>query len=251
CGGLMSVTGTPDGEPTKVGVAIVDIVAGLMLGNAIVAALFAREKTGAGQKIETSLLEACVASLVNAGSNYLIGGKVSGRWGNAHPNIVPYQSFRTADGYLVVGVASEPIWHRFCRAIGKSDLIEDPRFRRNADRVEHRTELVRILSATFSERDSETWMRVLNEAEVPCAPVQTIDRVFHDPQVIERQMVVEIDHPTAKTVRLAGIPIKMSTTPPAVRLPPPLLGQHTDEILRSWLALEACEIEELRRQSVI
>lgn len=251
CGGLMSVTGTPDGEPTKVGVAIVDIVAGLMLGNAIVAALFAREKTGAGQKIETSLLEACVASLVNAGSNYLIGGKVSGRWGNAHPNIVPYQSFRTADGYLVVGVASEPIWCRFCRAIGKSDLIEDPRFRRNADRVEHRTELVRILSATFSERDSETWMRVLNEAEVPCAPVQTIDRVFHDPQVIERQMVVEIDHPTAKTVRLAGIPIKMSTTPPAVRLPPPLLGQHTDEILRSWLALEACEIEELRRQSVI
>ena len=250
-GGLMSITGAPDGEPTKVGVAIIDIVAGLILGNAVVAALFAREKTGAGQKIETSLLEACVASLVNAGSNYLIGGKVPGRWGNAHPNIVPYQSFKTADGYLVVGVASEPIWRRFCDAIGKSELIEDPRFRRNADRVEHRGELVHILSATFVERDSKTWMRTLIEAEVPCAPVQTIDQVFHDPQVIGRGMVVEFEHPTAQTVRMAGIPVKMSDTAPSVRLPPPLLGQHTDEILRGWLALEEAEIEELRRKSII
>ncbi|HEV8721930.1 MAG TPA: CoA transferase [Candidatus Binatia bacterium] len=250
-GGLMSITGTPDGEPTKVGVAIIDLVAGLMLGKSITAALFAREKLGVGQKIDTSLLEAEVASLINAGSNYLVGGKVPGRWGNAHPTIVPYQSFQTADSYLVIGVASEGIWRRFCQAIGKTEMAEDPRFAKNANRVENRAVLIAIIGEMFLTHDNETWLRLLNQAEVPCAPIQTIDQVFAAPQVRHRDMLIEVEHPTAGTVRMAGIPVKFSATPASVRLPPPLLGEHTEEVLSSWLGINDGEIEELKRKNVV
>jgi len=250
-GGLMSITGTADGEPTKVGVAIIDIVAGLMLGKAITAALFAREKLRIGQRIDTSLLEAEVACLINVGSNYLAEGKIPGRWGNAHPSIVPYQSFRTSDGYLVIGVASETIWHRFSQALGKSEWADDPRFAKNANRVENRAELIRILSEVFLSRDTEAWLKVLHEAEVPSAAVQTIDQVFNAPQVLHREMLVEVEHPTAGTVRMAGIPVKFSTTPASVRLPPPLLGQHTEEILETWLGMGREEIAELKIKNVI
>ena len=250
-GGLMSVTGMPDGEPTKVGVAIVDIVAGLMLGKAILAALFARERTGVGQKLETSLLEAEVACLINAGSNYLVGGVVPGRWGNAHPNIVPYQSFKSRDGYLVIGVASEGIWRRLCQAIGMPGLADDPRFARNPQRVEHRGELIDILTEIFLQRDTAAWVTLLIDAGVPCAPVQTIDQVFLAPQVIAREMVVEIPHPTAGTLRMAGLPVKFSGTPASIRLAPPLLGQHTAEVLRSWLRLDDSAIDDLKSKGVI
>ncbi len=250
-GGLMSITGTADGEPTKVGVAIIDIVAGLMLGKAITAALFAREKLRIGQRIDTSLLEAEVACLINVGSNYLAEGKIPGRWGNAHPSIVPYQSFRTSDGYLVIGVASETIWRRFSQALGKSEWADDPRFAKNANRVENRAELIRILSEVFLSRDTEAWLKVLHEAEVPSAAVQTIDQVFNAPQVLHREMLVEVEHPTAGTVRMAGIPVKFSTTPASVRLPPPLLGQHTEEILETWLGMGREEIAELKIKNVI
>jgi len=250
-GGLMSITGTPDGEPTKVGVAIIDLVAGLMLGKAIAAALFAREKHGVGQKIDTSLLEAEVAALINAGSNYLIGGKVPGRWGNAHPTIVPYQSFPTADGFLVLGVASETIWRRFCPAIGRAELAADPRFAKNANRVENRAALIAILSELLRTQDTATWLDLLNDAEVPCAPVQTIDQVFSAPQVRHREMLVTVDHPTAGAVPMAGIPVKFSATPASVRLPPPLLGQHTEEVLASWLGMGDKEIAELKGKQVI
>jgi formyl-CoA transferase len=249
-GGLMSITGMPDGEPTKVGVAIIDLVAGLMLGKAIAAALFAREKHGVGQKIDTSLLEAEVATLINAGSNYLIGGKIPGRWGNAHPTIVPYQSFQTADGFLVLGVASETIWRRFCPAIGRAELAADARFAKNANRVENRAALIAILAELFRTRDTATWLELLNDADVPCAPVQTIDQVFNAPQVRHREMLVTVDHPTAGTVPMAGIPVKFSATPASVRLPPPLLGQHTEEVLASWLGMGDKEIAELKRKSV-
>src|SRR5918992_5049939 len=162
-GGLMSITGTTDGEPRKVGVAIIDLVAGLMLGKSIAAALFAREKIGIGQKIDTSLLEAEVACLINAGSNYLVEGKIPLRWGNAHPSIVPYQSFRTSDGYLVIGVASEGIWRRFCQALGRAELDDDARFAKNSDRVENRAALIPILSEIFLTRGSDTWLKLLNE----------------------------------------------------------------------------------------
>ncbi len=250
-GGLMSVTGMPDGEPTKVGVAIVDIVAGLMLGKAILAALFARERTGVGQKLETSLLEAEVACLINAGSNYLVGGVVPGRWGNAHPNIVPYQSFKSRDSYLVIGVAGEAIWRRFCQAIGMAGLADDPRFARNPQRVEHRGELIDILTEIFLQRDTAAWMTLLIDAGVPCAPVQTIDQVFLAPQVIAREMVVQVPHPTAGTIRMAGLPVKFSGTPASIRLAPPLLGQHTAEVLRSWLKLDDSAIDDLKSKGVI
>jgi formyl-CoA transferase len=250
-GGLMSITGTPDGEPVKVGVAIIDLVAGLMLGKAIVAALYVREKTGIGQRIDTSLLEAEVASLINVGSNYLIGGNIPARWGNAHPNIVPYQHFKTADGYLVIGVASETIWRRFCAAVGEGALIDDPRFSNNAKRVENRSALIALLSAMFSKRDNDTWFQLLTQAEVPCAPVQTIDQVFHAPQVLHRKMLLEVDHPTAGKIRMAGIPVKFSDTPAAVRKPPPLLGQHNEEVLRNWLGMSAAAIEELKKEKII
>jgi len=250
-GGLMSITGTPDGEPVKVGVAIIDLMAGLMLGKAITAALFAREKIGVGQRIDTSLLEAEVASLINVGSNYLVGGKIPTRWGNAHPNIVPYQNFKTADGYLVIGVASEVIWKRFCVAVGREELIQDPRFTNNSKRVENRAELIALLSAMFVQRDNEAWFKLLTEAEVPCAPVQTIDQVFQAPQVLHRGMLLEIDHPTAGKVRMAGLPVKFSETPASVRKPPPLLGEHNEEVLKNWLGMSAGAIDELKREKVI
>jgi formyl-CoA transferase len=250
-GGLMSITGQPDGEPTKVGVAIIDLVAGLMLGKSIAAALFAREKIGIGQKIDTSLLEAEVACLINVGSNYLVEGSIPGRWGNAHPSIVPYQTFKTADGYLVIGVASEGIWRRFCQAVGRAEWAEDSRFEKNSNRVENRSLLIGLLAEIFLGRSTDEWLKILNSAEVPCAPVQTVDQVFKAPQVLHREMLVEVEHPTAGTVPMAGIPVKFSATPASVRLPPPLLGQHTEEVLKSWLGMVDKEISELKRKTVI
>ena len=250
-GGLMSITGTPDGEPVKVGVAIIDLVAGLMLGKSITAALYAREKIGVGQRIDTSLLEAEVAALINVGSNYLVGGKIPSRWGNAHPNIVPYQNFKTADGYLVIGVASEVIWKRFCQAIGRDDFTGDARFTDNSKRVENRAELIELLSEIFLQRDNAAWFDLLTDAEVPCAPVQTIDQVFKAPQVLHREMLIQIDHPTAGKVPMAGIPVKFSVTPASVRLPPPLLGEHNGEILKSWLGMSDEAIDELKNEKII
>jgi len=250
-GGLMSITGTPEAEPVKVGVAIIDLVAGLMLGKAITAALYAREKIGVGQRIDTSLLEAEVASLINVGSNYLVGGKVPTRWGNAHPNIVPYQNFKTADGYLVIGVASEVIWKRFCQAIGRAELIDDNRFADNSKRVANRVELIRLLGEIFLQRNNAAWFKLLTDAEVPCAPVQTIDQVFQAPQVLHRDMLMEVEHPTAGKIRMAGIPVKFSVTPASVRMPPPLLGEHNSEILKNWLGMSAVAIDELKREKII
>ena len=250
-GGLMSITGTDESGPLKVGVAIIDLVAGLMLGKSIVAALYAREKIGVGQKIDTSLLEAEVAALINAGSNYLVGGKVPGRWGNAHPTIVPYQSFQTADSFLVLGAASEAIWKRLCPALNRADLADDLRFAKNADRVDNRKELITVLSEIFMTRTTEEWVAMLNKADVPCAPVQTIDQVFAASQVLHRNMLIEVDHPSAGKVRMAGIPVKFSATPASVRLPPPLLGEHNDDVLSSWLGMKPEEIDQLKKTSVI
>jgi len=250
-GGFMSITGMADGEPTKVGVAIIDIVAGLMMGKAIVAALFARERTGVGQKIDTSLLEAEVSCLIPYGSDYLASGKVPGRWGNSHPNIVPYQSFKTQDGYLVVGAASEGNWRRLCQAIAMAELADDPRFAKNAQRVEHRAELIRILTTVFLKRGTAAWIELLTGAGIPCAPVNTIDQVFSAPQVLHREMLIEVEHPTAGSVRMAGLPVKFSGTPASVRLAPPLLGQHNQEVLRSWLQMKDGDIADLQSKEVI
>ncbi|MFQ5684106.1 MAG: CaiB/BaiF CoA transferase family protein [Candidatus Binatia bacterium] len=250
-GGFMSITGMADGEPTKVAVAIIDVVAGLMLGKAIMAALFARERTGVGQRIDTSLLEAEVACLIPFASDYLASGKIPGRLGNAHPNIVPYQSFKTQDGYLVVGAASEGNWRRLCEAIEMPELSDDSRFAKNAQRVENREELIRLLSAVFLKRDSATWIRLLGEGGIPCAPVNTIDQVFSAPQVLHRKMLIEVEHPTAGTVRMAGLPLKLSNTPASVRLAPPVLGQHSEEVLRAWLKMSDHEVEDFKKRGII
>ena len=250
-GGLMSITGAADGEPAKVGVAIIDVVAGLMLGNSIAAALYAREQTGEGQRIETSLMEAEIASLINAGSNYLVTGKVPGRWGNAHPNIVPYQSFPTADGHLVVAVANEAIWARFCKGVSKPELAADPRFDTNAHRVENRDALIALLDDMFRGRPGREWIELLNDAGVPCSPVQDIRQVFDSPQVRATGMLREIDHPTAGKVRMAGLPVKFSGTPASIRLPPPRLGEHNEQVLKDWLELDDAAVAELRGKGTL
>lgn len=250
-GGLMSITGAADGEPSKVGVAIIDVVAGLMLGSSIAAALYAREQTGEGQRIETSLMEAEIASLINAGSNYLVTGKVPGRWGNAHPNIVPYQSFPTGDGHLVVAVANEAIWGRFCEGVGKPELAADPRFDTNAHRVENRDALIALLDDMFRGRPGREWIELLNDAGVPCSPVQDIGQVFDSPQVQATGMLREIDHPTAGKVRMAGLPVKFSGTPASIRLAPPRLGEHNEQVLKDWLELDDTAIAALRDEGTL
>ncbi|MDE0035243.1 MAG: CoA transferase [Deltaproteobacteria bacterium] len=250
-GGLMSITGPADSEPSKVGVAIIDVVAGLMLGSSIAAALYAREQTGEGQRIETSLMEAEIASLINAGSNYLVTGKVPGRWGNAHPNIVPYQSFPTADGHLVVAVANEAIWARFCEGVGKPELAADPRFDTNAHRVENRDALIALLDDLFRRRPGREWIELLNDAGVPCSPVQDIRQVFDSPQVRATEMLREVDHPTAGKVRMAGLPVKFSGTPASIRLAPPRLGEHNEQVLKDWLELDDTAIAALRDEGTL
>ena len=251
-GGLMSVTGTAESGPLKVGVAIIDLVAGLMLGKSIVAALYAREKIGVGQKIDTSLLEAEVAALINAGSNYLIGGKVPGRWGNAHPTIVPYQSFQTADSFLVLGAASEAIWKRLCPALGRgrarrrSALRQKRRPRRESTRTDRHAR--RNISDPHDGRHGSP------RSPKPTSPAR---RCKPSIKFLPRRKCCtatcwwRVDHPTAGTVKLAGIPVKFSATPASVRLPPPLLGQHSEDVLSSWLGMSIEEIEQLKRKSVL
>ena len=192
-----------------------------------------------------------MASLINAGSNYLVTGQVPGRWGNAHPNIVPYQSFATADGHLVVAVANEAIWARFCDGAGQPELAADPRFDTNAHRVENRDALLGILGDMFRARPAREWIEVLNRAGVPCSPVQDIRQVFDSPQVLATEMLREIDHPTAGKVRMAGLPVKFSGTPASIRLAPPLLGEHNDLVLRDWLELDDAAVAELRSKGTL
>ncbi len=234
--GLMSITGQPDedrGEPTKVGVAIVDLATGMLAAVAILAALLGRARgAGApGQRIDISLFESTIAWLANQAGNYLVGGTVPGRLGNRHPNITPYETFRTADGSIAVAVGSDRQWPRFCEAIGAPDLAGDPRFASNGARVEHRIALRELLSARFVTRSSADWIERLLAAEVPSGPINDLAAVFADPQAEARRMVESVAHPTIGTLRTTGIPFKLAATPARVRTAPPLLGEHTDEVL--------------------
>ncbi len=250
-GGIMSITGPPDGEPHKVGVAIADITAGLFAANAILAALYARERTGVGQRIDISLLDCQVAWLANVASNYLVSGQVPARYGNAHPNIVPYQVFRARDRHFAFAVGNDSQWEKFCSAVGKGEWSEDPRFATNAARVENRDTLIPLLDALFARRDVGDWLQELEVLGIPAAPINTIDRVFADPQVQARGMQVAIPHPTAGPLYLTASPLTIPTAPPAVRMPPPLLGQHTNEILRDILGCNDETIHALRRAAVV
>ena len=258
-GGLMSVTGparaeiaddASGGGPQKVGVAVADLFTGMYAATAILAALRHRDLTNQGQAIDMALLDTQVAMLANLGANYLVSGAIPQRMGNAHQNIVPYQVFEVADGHLIVAVGNDSQFAKFCEVTGRPDIAQDPRFVRNADRVRHRGTLVPMLAALMKERTRGDWLASLEAAKVPCGPINDLAEVFADPQVLEREMTVQMAHPLAGSVRLVASPMKFSATPVQYQRPPPLLGEHTDEVLRE-LGLSEAEIAALRNAQAI
>jgi crotonobetainyl-CoA:carnitine CoA-transferase CaiB-like acyl-CoA transferase len=234
-GGLMSVTGErddlPGGGPQKVGVAVADLFTGMYATVAILAALRHRDSSGLGQVIDMALLDTQVAMLANLGANYLITGQPPQRAGNAHQNIVPYQVFAVADGHLILAVGNDAQFERFCAVAACSELAQDPRFSRNAQRVRHRDSLIPLLAARLQTRCRADWLAALDAAKVPCGPINNLAEVFADPQVQARQMVTHINHPQHDAVALVGSPMKLSATPVQLRRAPPLLGQHTLEVM--------------------
>lgn len=245
-GGIMSVTGEPKGEPMKVGVAIADVATGLFAAIAILASLRVRERTGRGQRIDMALLDCQVALLVNVAANYLTTGIRPGRYGNTHPNTSPYQVFSTEKGYLVLAVGNDTQWRSFCAAVGRPDWADSPEFRTNADRVRNRDVLAAQLNDLFRARTAAEWTGRILAAGVPCGPVQTVDQVFADPQVLARGMLSEVEHQTAGRIKLTGSPLKLGNSPPRINDPPPLLGEDTNAILTEVLGLDAAQVAELR-----
>ncbi len=253
-GGLMSVTGErddlPGGGPQKVGVAVADLFTGMYATVAILAALRHRDASGEGQVIDMALLDTQVAMLANLGANYLVTRQAPRRAGNAHQNIVPYQVFEVADGHLILAVGNDGQFERFCAVAGRPELAADERFAKNAGRVRHRELLVPLLAAEMRKRSRADWLAALEAAKVPCGPINGLDEVFADPQVRSRQMTTVMPHPLAGTVELVASPMKLSATPVQQRRPPPLLGEHTAEVLGE-IGLGVEQVAELRRQGVV
>jgi len=251
-GGLMSVTGQPDGhaggEPMKVGVAVSDLAAGLYTTIAIQAALIHQARTGQGQEIDMALFDCQVAALANQAMNHLAGGMVPTRMGNAHPNIVPYQVFATADGFLILAVANDGQFRRFCAAAG---LAADPRFATNADRVGNRETLIALLKPVMASRANADWIVALEAANVPCGPINRIDQVFADPQAIARELKISMPHGHSGPLDLVASPLRLAKTPPEYRNAPPLLGEHTRAVLQSELGLAQAEIDRLGEAGII
>jgi crotonobetainyl-CoA:carnitine CoA-transferase CaiB-like acyl-CoA transferase len=263
-GGLMSITGERDdlgGGPQKVGVAVADLFTGMYATVAILAALRHAEKTGQGQQVDMALLDTQVAMLANLGANYLVSGKKEGkvpaRAGNAHQNIVPYQVFEVApmpDGtkdHLILAVGNDGQYAKFCVVAERPDLASDPRFVKNADRVRHRAVLVPILETVMLSRSKSDWLKALEAAKVPCGAINNLAEVFADPHIQARDMVRTWEHPLAGAVELVASPMKLSVTPVRQDITPPTLGQHTDEVLKQVLNLDASAIAALRHQQVI
>jgi formyl-CoA transferase len=249
-GGIMSITGEPEGEPMKAGVAIVDVTAGLYALAAILAALHARERSGRGQRVEVSLLQAQLAWLINVGSAYLVSGQPPQRYGNAHPNIVPYQLFRAADGWVAIACGNDTHFRALCQVLGAPELGSDEQYATNPARVANRVELIRSLVHLVAPWTVTELLDALEAGGVPCAPVNTVDQALADPQVAALGAIVHAQHPTVGDLPLIRWPFELSGTPAELRRPPPLLGQHTDDLLTE-LGLTAVEIERLRRESAI
>ena len=250
-GGLMSITGPPDGPAYRLGVAIVDIVSGMFSAYGIAVALLARERTGRGQLVDVGMLDAVAAVLTYQAGTYFATGEAPGRLGNRHPSITPYESLEAADGELVVAVGNDQLWRTFCGVLEMDDLADDPRFRMNKDRVNARAALRQVLVERLRTRPAADWLARLKAAGIPCGAVRDLDQVFTDPQILERAMVVALDHPIAGAIRQLGVPVKLGRTPGAVRTPPPTLGQHTDAILRDDLGFDAAEIARLHAAGAV
>jgi crotonobetainyl-CoA:carnitine CoA-transferase CaiB-like acyl-CoA transferase len=253
-GGVMSITGErddlPGGGAQRVGIPIADIMTGMYATIAICAAIAHREKSGTGQHLDLALLDTQVGILANQGMNFLVTGKAPGRIGNAHPNIVPYQPFRTKDGDVILACGNDNLFNKFCEVAGCQALAQDPRFSTNSKRVENREEITRLLAEIFAKRTTKDWCDALEAAGVPNGPINDLKQVFDEPQVLARGMKIELEHATAGKVPLIASPMKFSGTPLEFRNPPPVLGQHTDEVLRSVLRLDDAAIAKLRADGV-
>ena len=253
--GFMSVTGEPDdapgGGPQKAGVAITDLVTGLFASTGILAALAHRERTGEGQHLDTGLLDSAVAMMSVMNLNYLVTGIPPERLGNAHPNIVPYQAFACAEGHLILAVGNDSQFAKFCEVAGKAEWARDARFAKNADRVRHRAVLVPMIEIVMRTRTRRDWLDALEPLGVPCGPINTLDQVFTDPQVVARNMRLDLSHPVAGRVPQVGLPLRYSRTPATYERPPPLLGEHTAAVLRERLNYDDAAIAHLASRGVI
>lgn len=249
-GGLMGVTGPKDGEPCKVGVAMTDLATGLYAHGAIMAALLERQKTGLGQKIDCNLLSTQVSCMVNLASNFLNGGLKAQRWGTAHESIVPYQAFPTADGYITIGAGSNDMFAALCHILDMPELAMDERYTTNALRVKNRESLLATLTAAFRKGTTKQWLEVLEGCPFAYGPINSLSQVFSDPQVVHNGLVQEVEHPSG-SVRQVGPAVKFSTSQNKVRAAPPLLGQHTQQVLTQTLGYTEHQVEELRQQGVV
>ncbi|HXH09839.1 MAG TPA: CoA transferase [Alphaproteobacteria bacterium] len=248
--GVMSITGEPEGPPLRCGVSFIDLSTGLMAAYGVMTALFHRERTGKGQQLEVSLFETALSLMSYHAVGYLLGGQVPQRQGSGHPMIVPYQVFRTQDGEIFIAGSNQRLWTLLCQVLRRGDLLQDPRFSSNAERVNHRHIIVPILQEEIRQYPTAELHQMLEKAGVPCAPVNTLDNVLADPQTLARQMVIDVPHPLIPHLKLLGIPIKLDATPGDIRLAPPLKGQHTEEVLRD-LGYSTADIERLRAQRAI
>lgn len=250
-GGVMSLTGEPNGSPQKVGIPVADLFAGLYGCIGILAALNHRTATGQGQQIDIGMLDTHVAWLANQGMNYLSTGENPPRLGNQHPNISPYQEFPTKDGYIILAVGNDPTFERFCKAFGQEHLLADERFSTNPKRVANRDLVTQTLTPVMKTRTTTEWVEALEAQKIGCGPINTLADVFADPHVQARQMMLEMQHGSGATVKVIANPVKLSATPPTYRSAPPVLGEHTEEVLTGLLGMSAEEIAALRAKAIL
>jgi len=249
-GGLMSITGELNGPPIKVGVAVADIAGGMFAAFGIMIALFNREKSGKGQRIDNSLLDNQIAWLTYRAGSFFVSGEIPKPLGSGHPVIVPYQAFKAKDTYFNLAVGNDQLWVKFCKAVGLEEIMNDPKYATNSMRVKNREEVVKIVEDLICTKEAEEWLKILTDAGIPCGPIYTIDKLFNDPQVLHRKMVEELDHPKAGIIKVTGIPIKLSDTPGEILTAPPFLGQHTIEILHD-LGYSERDIKAMYQDNII